>query len=384
MSLKFHTLTRTKLKLLSPGEKLSEHGIVAERAIHGDIRWAINVMVDGQRIHRVIGRERDGVTRSDVEKAIEGLRTKAREGRLDLPVRRKNHPKFAEQAAAYMKRMEEIGGKNMKAKRQHIPTLLIPFFGAHRADRITVTLVQDYVKSRLSAGLRQATINRELATLSHCMRRMAKWGWIKPEHVPEIEKGAEARKPITVLSEADATKLMAAAVEDRDPRLWLFVAFGLNAAMRHSEILKVRYEHVDYEARRIFIPDAKAGEREQPITLALTDMIKRQEKKDGAAADWLFPSQSVRAKGPHRTNLSKQFLRAVIRAGLLPSKVTPHIMRHSAITNLVKAGVDIPTIQKISGHKTLAMVMRYVHVHGSHIDAGIAVINKAFPEGITR
>jgi site-specific recombinase XerD len=32
-------------------------------------------------------------------------------------------------------------------------------------------------------------------------------------------------------------------------------------------------------------------------------------------------------------------------------------MRHTAITNLVKAGVDLPTIQKISGHKRLAMVI---------------------------
>ncbi len=35
-------------------------------------------------------------------------------------------------------------------------------------------------------------------------------------------------------------------------------------------------------------------------------------------------------------------------------------MRHTAITRLVKAGVDLPTIQRISGHKTLAMVLRYV------------------------
>ena len=35
----------------------------------------------------------------------------------------------------------------------------------------------------------------------------------------------------------------------------------------------------------------------------------------------------------------------------------------------------MPTIQKISGHKTLAMVLRYVHVHGTHIDDAIAAID---------
>ncbi len=60
--------------------------------------------------------------------------------------------------------------------------------------------------------------------------------------------------------------------------------------------------------------------------------------------------------------------------------VTPHVLRHTAITNLVKAGVDLPTIQRISGHKTLAMVLRYTHVHGSHIDEGIKAIGRGLPE----
>jgi site-specific recombinase XerD len=37
----------------------------------------------------------------------------------------------------------------------------------------------------------------------------------------------------------------------------------------------------------------------------------------------------------------------------------------------VQAGVDLPTVQKISGHKTLAMVARYAHANGAHIDAAM-------------
>jgi site-specific recombinase XerD len=81
--------------------------------------------------------------------------------------------------------------------------------------------------------------------------------------------------------------------------------------------------------------------------------------------------------------MARPFARAVVRAKLDPDKVTPHTMRHTAITRLVKAGVDLPTIQRISGHKTLAMVLRYVHVHGEHIDAAIGALNDAFPDAIT-
>jgi site-specific recombinase XerD len=51
-------------------------------------------------------------------------------------------------------------------------------------------------------------------------------------------------------------------------------------------------------------------------------------------------------------------------------------MRHTAITRLVQSGADLPTIRRISGHKTRAMVLRYTHVHGQHIDRAIAAIGR--------
>ncbi|HLZ67676.1 MAG TPA: tyrosine-type recombinase/integrase [Aliidongia sp.] len=78
--------------------------------------------------------------------------------------------------------------------------------------------------------------------------------------------------------------------------------------------------------------------------------------------------------------MDKAFRDAVKEAGLDPKLVTPHVMRHTAITALVKAKVDLPTIQRISGHKTLAMVLRYTHVHGDHIDQGIRAIGLTLPE----
>jgi site-specific recombinase XerD len=40
----------------------------------------------------------------------------------------------------------------------------------------------------------------------------------------------------------------------------------------------------------------------------------------------------------------------------------------------VQAGVDLPTVQRISGHRTLAMVLRYAHVSAPHIDAAITAL----------
>jgi integrase len=262
---------------------------------------------------------------------------------------------------------------------------LKPFFGLSRLDKIESFELDRYRKERVTAGASDATVNREFATLSHLFKSAASWKWISVAKIPEIKKVAEGAKPIAILSEQDADSLMRAALEDEDDRLWLFVAFGLGAAMRDREILRARYDQIDFETRRIFIPLAKAGEREQPITPSLAEAVLRQKRIETEKHGWIFPAVNVDdSKTGYRTNMGRQFARAVVRAGLDPTKVTPHTMRHTAITRLVKAGVDLPTVQRISGHKTLAMVLRYTHVHGNHIDIALGAIDRPVPGAITQ
>ena len=42
-------------------------------------------------------------------------------------------------------------------------------------------------------------------------------------------------------------------------------------------------------------------------------------------------------------------------------------MRHTVVTHLVQDGIDLPTVMKISGHKTLAMILKYSHRNGEHV-----------------
>lgn len=389
MAIKFQKLTRPAIRALQTGKSLSEHGITALKQKNGDIRYAINIMVDGQRIHRVIGRDSEGVTQTQAERAIEVLRTKAREQRLDLPTGRKIHRTFSEAASEYLARLDETIGEGQKGfkdlpnKSRHLNAYLTPYFAGKRADKITAFLVQHYIKHRLDNGAKQATVNRELSTLSHMMNTISKWKWIKPQDRPEITKGDEPRKKIIVLTDTTAAALYKGAAEDQDPLTWLFVAIGLNTAMRHSEILRIRWSDIDFEQRRIHLEQAKAGQRSQPISKSLTKTLLKEQRQRTSKEDWLFPTTRVGTKNPFRRDMDQQFKRAVVRAGLSPSKVTPHVMRHTGITRLVQAGIDLPTIQKISGHKTLSMVMRYVHLSDSHIDDAMDAIDASFLDAVT-
>lgn len=382
MALKFQRLTRPAIRGLQPGARLQEHGITAERQANGDVRYSVNIMVDGQRIHRVIGRESEGCTREQAERAIEGFRTKAREGRLDLPTGRKTHRSFAEAGEDYLAKIEHHPkhGRNFARKQQHIRGRLAPYFKGQRPDKLTEFAVSHYIKHRRSEGAAQATINRELATLTHFLNRCLEWGWIKSK--PRIDKGEEVRKRIVVLSESDKRALMRGAIGDQDPLTWLFVAIAMGTGMRHSEILRVRWDEIDFAQRRIYIGKAKAGQREQPIPAGLADRLRAEWGQLGEPVGYLFPTTRADAKSPHRQNMATQFRRAVERAKMDPAKVTPHILRHTAITGLVKAGVDLPTIQKISGHKTLAMVLRYTQLSDSHVDDSVAVLDDGFSDAI--
>jgi site-specific recombinase XerD len=60
-----------------------------------------------------------------------------------------------------------------------------------------------------------------------------------------------------------------------------------------------------------------------------------------------------------------------------------HTLRHTAITHLVQAGVDLPTVKRISGHKNLSMVERYSHQNGSHIQAAMDKLSERYKSKIS-
>jgi len=85
----------------------------------GDLRYSVNVMVDRKRIHRVIGKESHGITRTQCEEFIERSKSEARVGRLSLPKGRKLALSFGAAAENYINRLEDGAGNNIAIKRRH-------------------------------------------------------------------------------------------------------------------------------------------------------------------------------------------------------------------------------------------------------------------------
>jgi integrase len=368
MSLKFQKITRTDIRKLHSGEKIIEHGITFERLSSGDGKYSVNIMVDGQRIHRVIGKESEGVTRKQAEDYIEQIKTDSRAGRLNLPKGRKTVLGFKQAGSKYLAKLEEEGGNDIPKKGQRLNLHCSPFFKEKPLSSITTFDIERYKKYRIDRGAKPGTINRELAVISHLFHKAMEWRWI--DHKPAVIKRLKENPGrIIYLTIDQIKKLIEAAKEDQNLHIYPFIVIGLETSMRHMEILSIRLKNIDIEKRVIFIPQAKAGAREQPITKNLAEFLKGYLKTARLDQEWLFPSQKP-GKG-HIDYIEEPFRRVVNRAGLDPKQVVPHTLRHTAITHLVQAGVDLPTVKRISGHKTLIMVERYSHQNGSHIQAAM-------------
>jgi integrase len=225
--------------------------------------------------------------------------------------------------------------------------------------------------------VKPGTINRELAVLSHLLNKAVEWGWLA-HHPAKIRRLKEGSGRLHHLTVEEAERLRQTAREDQNPHVYLFTCIGLETGMRKMEILRLRREHVHLDRRVLYIPSAKAGAREQPITGGLARQLREHLAALPTHCEWLFPSK--RAKAGHARDVKDAFKRAVEAAGLDPKAVVRHTLRHTAITTLVQAGIDLPTVQRISGHKTLAMVARYAHAHGAHVQAAMSVLERRYGE----
>ena len=239
---------------------------------------------------------------------------------MDLPKRRKVPLTLATAALLYLDRLDQEGGKEIERKRQRLEQCLVPFLGKWFPDRpIKCSDIERY-KSTASPSRskavqspqpgqtlptnRPATVNRELATLSHLLNKAVEWGWI--ERPPRnIRKLKEDNGRIVFLTAAQAESLLEAAKADQNRQIYPFIFIGLRTGMRKSEILTIRRENIDLDARSIYIPQAKAGARTQPISADLASFLADYLETLPKGTPWLFPS--IGAFHGHTVDISERF-----------------------------------------------------------------------------
>lgn len=65
----------------------------------------------------------------------------------------------------------------------------------------------------------------------------------------------------------------------------------------------------------------------------------------------------------------QRMVKIYVRQAKLPVKATPHTLRHSLATDLLRSGADLRSVQEILGHKNIASTQVYTHVTDVHLKA---------------
>jgi integrase len=197
-----------------------------------------------------------------------------------------------------------------------------------------------------------ATVIRELSYFSSIINHARReWGIHvnNPVALVAKPKSTQGRTRIMDISETNALFEALRPTGRKSISMLPLVKLALETAMRRSELLGLRWDHIDLERRTIFLQLTKNGtSRTVPLsTHAIQILSEIPRMIDGR----VFPIT-------HEV-VSQAFSRARKQARV--ADIRFHDLRHMAITRLAEKLPNLIELSAVSGHKSLAMLKRYYH-----------------------
>lgn len=212
------------------------------------------------------------------------------------------------------------------------------------------------------------TQGARLSAVQGFFRHLFKQGVLFHDPAASLEK-PKHHKPLPrgILSDAHVLSLLKApdvatplGLRDR-AILELLYATGI----RNEELRSLKLQDVDRESGQVQVTGKGTKERVVPVGrialnwLTLYLQQARPRLVNGCDRGLLFLSRTGRQI--NGLNLNDVVHKHAKKAGL-PEAVTPHALRHTCATHLLRAGADIRHIQVLLGHSSLATTQIYTHV----------------------
>ena len=226
-------------------------------------------------------------------------------------------------------------------------------------------------------GLAKSTRARRLSAIKQLYRFAFEEGWRSDNPAIQIAGPGQDKRLPKVLSEDEVDQLLDAARHSGrntsdQLRNTCLMELLYATGMRVSELVSLRVSAARGDPRLLLIMGKGGKERLVPLSdpsrEALAAWLVQRDNTDEAAqakgkpaSIYLFPSRgSAGYLTRHRFYLLiKEF---ALTAGVDPSKVTPHTLRHAFATHLLANGADLRAIQTMLGHADVATTEIYTHV----------------------
>lgn len=204
---------------------------------------------------------------------------------------------------------------------------------------------------------------RSPQTVKHVLgllKRLCNFG-VKKQLCPGINFKIEMPRVDNQTTEdltADQMKSLLAAIEaSPDRTAATFMKMALFTGMRRGELMKLKWQDVDFNRGFILIRDPKGGVSQSiPLNKQAREILKHHPE----AAAYVF----VRDNGKQFTSVINKRVRLIREAAGLPADFRPlHGLRHAYASMLASSGqVDMYTLQKLLTHKSPLMTQRYAHL----------------------
>jgi integrase/recombinase XerD len=232
----------------------------------------------------------------------------------------------------------------------------------HQADSAAL---RDYIGQMKNRGLAARTAARRLSTLRQFHQFLFAEG-VRDDDPSQVIDAPRLGRPLPkYLSEPEVDALIQTARRKEDVagrRTQALVELLYATGLRVSELVGLPVSAVARNPETLIVRGK--GDKERMIPLG--DPAREASKawlavRQPKASRWLFPGDGQSGHFT-RTGFAKMLDDLAIAAGIPPSRVSPHVLRHSFASHLLAHGADLRSVQQMLGHADIATTQIYTHV----------------------
>jgi len=244
---------------------------------------------------------------------------------------------------------------------------------ADQPDHVQREMVVQFALSLKGAA--PLTVRRKLAALASFYGFLQDTGCVSTNPARGLPLPKVARVLPACLTEDQARRLLDAC---HTPWHRAMLALLLFAGLRRSEVAAITLEDLDLPAwpgddGQLLVRGKGAKQRVMPLTPLVVQAIREylacpsgfHRGRPQTKSNHLFVSRT--GGRPIAGRVVNRMLARVLKEakldeeGLAGQGVTPHKLRHTFATHLIRNGVDVRTVQELLGHADLQTTARYLH-----------------------
>ncbi len=324
--------------------------------------WIVQARIEGRSRRIVIARHGEMELAEARRRARDMLaRIRAGENPAGDIQREKETPTFREFADEYLRRSDpHWKPSGRKTVRIYLKARILPAFGKMPLDRIE----PEDVAAWFDAASREkpGAANRALDILRSMMFRAEEWGLRERGANPCLGVRMNAKKPVARFLDTQELGRLGRALDAHEAEWPEFVAAVRLLALtgcRRSEILNLRWRDIGDDA--ISLKDGKTGPRTVPLGEAARALIASLPRARNTQA-FLFPPYA-QGRGEWRLMARWRSVCEDARLGALRL----HDLRHTAASQAVMAGENLPLVGKLLGHRRHETTAGYAHLADDHL-----------------